>query len=130
MMSVMAVNTLLYSNITCHESGKQLCGSFSEPERDILPKTHSRPRSQPIDGHNKAHCKPEQAPDKRCNQLGPKGPLEGARHREGGIGEQDRRPHEHQKIEHYTPHARDGVYGGEHERREDERQECECAKQP
>src|ERR687896_656571 len=69
MMSVMAVNTLLYSNITCHESGKPLCGSFSEPERDILPRTHSRPRSQPIDGHNKAHCKPDQAPNKRCNQL-------------------------------------------------------------
>src|ERR671921_1003669 len=129
MMSVMAVNTLLYSNITCHESGKPLCGSFSEPEwhtSDDAFKTtlltHRR--------HNKAHCKPDQAPNKRCNQLGPKRPLEGARHREGGIGEQDRRPHEHQKIEHYRPHARDGVYGGEHERREDERQECECAKQP
>src|SRR5829696_1862359 len=97
--------TTLHSKITCHESGKPLCGSFSEPERDILPKTHSRPRSQPIDGHNKAHRKPDHAPNKRCNQLGPKGPLEGARHREGGIGEQDRRPHEHQNIEYYTPHA-------------------------
>jgi predicted CxxxxCH...CXXCH cytochrome family protein len=55
MMSVMAVNTLLYSNITCHESGKPLCGSFSEPEwhtSDDAFKTtlltHRRPQQNPV----------------------------------------------------------------------------------
>jgi hypothetical protein len=94
---------------------------------DCSPIRNLKPHSQPIDGSDKAHRKPDQAPNERCDQLGPKRALEGARHREGGIGEQDRRPHEHQKMEYDSPHARDGVYGGEQERREDERQERECS---
>src|ERR671910_279314 len=121
-----SATTQLYSMTVFRALGE----SSSESGRVMLLKTRSRPHSQPIDGRNKAHGKPGQAPNERCDQLGPKHTLEGARHREGGIGEQDRRSHEHQEIEYDSPYARDRVYGGEHERRDDERQERECAKQP
>src|SRR5918998_1961735 len=77
-----SVTTQLHSITVFRALRRALPGSFSEPESVILPKTHLRPHSQPIDGCNKAHRKPDQAPNERCDQLGPGPTLEGARHRE------------------------------------------------
>ena len=84
----------------------------------------------PVDGYSKAYGKPDQAPSKRHDQLEREYPREAASQRERAGGEQDRWSYKRQKVEDDSPHARDRVYGGEHERGKKIGQERECAQQP